>query len=59
MAGASAQVTVAPLEVRDLGRLSRDLLICDIDALDVDPLELLRRIRFVLPRCTIAVYTVA
>jgi DNA-binding NarL/FixJ family response regulator len=38
------------------GKIAPDLLVCDIDALDVDPLEFLRRVRFVLPQCTIAVY---
>jgi DNA-binding NarL/FixJ family response regulator len=56
-AGAPAPATNAGLDVRELRKIGPDLLVCDIDALDVDPLELLRRVRFVLPRCTIAVYT--
>ncbi len=56
-AGAPSLVTVAPLDVTGLGRLAPELLVCDIDASEVDSLELLRRIRFVLPGCTIAVYT--
>ncbi len=55
--GAPAPATTAGLDVRELRKLTPDLLVCDIDALEVDPLELLRRVRFVLPRCTIAVYT--
>lgn len=56
-AGAPALATVARLEVSALGRLGPDLLVCDIDGLDEDALELIRRIRFVLPDCVIAVYT--
>ena len=50
-------VTVARLRVSELGRLMPDMLVCDIDRVEVDPLELLRQIRFVLPECIIAVYT--
>jgi DNA-binding NarL/FixJ family response regulator len=49
--------SIAQLDVTELGRLRPDLLICDVDSSDVDALELLRRIRFVLPDCLIAVYT--
>jgi DNA-binding NarL/FixJ family response regulator len=56
-AGTPGLATVSQLDVAELGRLRPDLLVCDVDALDVDPLELLRRIRFVLPNCIIAVYT--
>src|SRR5271154_4333468 len=56
-AGAPALATLARLDVPELGRLLPDLLVCDVDYVDVDPLELLRRIRFVLPDCMIAVYT--
>jgi DNA-binding NarL/FixJ family response regulator len=56
-AGEPALATVARLNVTELGRLLPDVLICDIDDLDVDPLELLRQIRFVLPDCMIAVYS--
>ena len=56
-AGAPALATLARLDVTELGRLAPDLLVCDVDELDVDPLEMLRRIRFVLPDCMIAVYT--
>jgi DNA-binding NarL/FixJ family response regulator len=50
-------VTVARLSVSELGRLTPDTLVCDIDRVEVDPFELLRQIRFVLPGCIIAVYT--
>lgn len=56
-AGIVAPATVARLDVPELGRLAPDLLICDVDTSEVDALELLRRIRFVLPECIIAVYT--
>jgi DNA-binding NarL/FixJ family response regulator len=55
--GGTALATVAHLDVSELAKLAPDLLVCDIDDLEVDPLELLRRIRFVLPDCLIAVYT--
>jgi DNA-binding NarL/FixJ family response regulator len=56
-ADAAALVTVAPLDVTELGRRSPDLLVCDVDGIDIDPIELLRQVRFVLPDATIAVYT--
>jgi DNA-binding NarL/FixJ family response regulator len=56
-AGVPDPATFAHLDVSELGRLHPDVLVCDIDDLDVDSLELLRRIRFVLPGCVIAVYT--
>jgi len=40
-----------------LGQLAPQLLLCDIDASGVDPLEFLRRLRFVLPESILAVYT--
>ncbi len=58
-AGAPGLVTVAPLDVTKLGNLRPELLVCDIDRVEVDGLELLRRIRFVLPDCTIVVFTAA
>jgi DNA-binding NarL/FixJ family response regulator len=45
------------INVTELGRAVPDMLVLDIDDLAVDPLELLRMIRFVLPVCIIAVYT--
>lgn len=56
-AGPSPFVTIVPLDVTKLGRRAPELILCDIDAIEVDPLEMLRRLRFVLPDCTIAVYT--
>jgi DNA-binding NarL/FixJ family response regulator len=45
------------LDVAELHAAAPGLLVCDVDGSDVDPLELLRQIRFVLPDCTIAVFT--
>jgi DNA-binding NarL/FixJ family response regulator len=56
-AGASALASLARLDVAELGRLSPDLLVCDLDGLDADRLEFLRQVRFVLPECTIGIYT--
>ena len=56
-AGEPALATVARLDVVELGRLAPDVLVCDLDDVDGDPLELLRQIRFVLPDCLIAVYS--
>lgn len=50
-------VVAASIDVTDLGLAAPDLLILDIDALDTGPLEVLRRLRFVLPMCTIVVYS--
>jgi DNA-binding NarL/FixJ family response regulator len=56
-AGSSAPVIVSHLSVTELGLLAPSLLVVDVDGLDVDPLEMLRRLRFVLPACVLAVYT--
>jgi DNA-binding NarL/FixJ family response regulator len=45
------------LGVTELGLLAPSVLVIDVDGLDVDPLEMLRMLRFVLPSCMIAVYT--
>jgi DNA-binding NarL/FixJ family response regulator len=50
-------VVVDALAVTEIGLLDPNLLVLDIDGLDGDALEMLRMLRFVLPRCTIAVYT--
>src|ERR1700684_3538403 len=55
--GLRAAATLMPLDVVQLHAAAPELLVCDLDGLDVDPLELLRQIRFVLPNCTIAVFT--
>jgi DNA-binding NarL/FixJ family response regulator len=56
-AGESPVLTIARLNVSELGRLLPNVLICDVDASERDSLEMLRQIRFVLPECLIAVYT--
>jgi DNA-binding NarL/FixJ family response regulator len=56
-AGAPLPVVAMRLNVSDIGRAAPALLVCDVDGLTVDPLEMLRRLRFVLPDCVIAVYT--
>jgi DNA-binding NarL/FixJ family response regulator len=56
-AGVPTTAMIGRLEVTELGRLTPDLLVCDVDETEVDALELLRQIRFVLPDCLIAVYT--
>jgi DNA-binding NarL/FixJ family response regulator len=55
--GAPAIPLVADLDVAGLGRIAPELLVCDIDDANVDRLELLRQLRFVLPDCVIAAYT--
>jgi DNA-binding NarL/FixJ family response regulator len=56
-AGESAPTIVAHLDVAELSRLAPGLLIADLDRLEVDPLEMLRQLRFVLPDSVVAVYT--
>ncbi len=55
--GTSPLAGIAALNVSALGKSAPELIVCDVDGIDVDPLELLRRLRFVLPDCMIAVYT--
>ncbi len=47
----------ARLAITDVSKLRPALLVCDLDGLAVDALELLRQLRFVLPACIIAVYS--
>jgi DNA-binding NarL/FixJ family response regulator len=56
-AGRPALATISGLDVTELGKLHPTLVICDVDGLQIDPLETLRRLRFALPECTIVVYT--
>ncbi len=56
-AGIRDPATTARLNVTVLGKLKPELIVCDIDDLNVDPLETLRQLRFVLPKCLIAVFT--
>jgi len=56
-AGETNLAIVSQLDVAGLGKLAPDLLVADVDRLEVDPLELLRQLRFVLPECVIVIYT--
>jgi DNA-binding NarL/FixJ family response regulator len=56
-AGEPSLTTIARLDVAALGKLSPDVLVADIDWQKVDPLEMLRQLRFVLPECVIVIYT--
>jgi len=55
--GYANPVVTTGISVTELGRAAPDLLVLDVDNLDIDPLELLRQTRFVLPGCVIAVYS--
>jgi len=48
---------VSHLTVVGIGRIKPELLVCDIDGSEADPLELLRQVRFVLSGSIILVYT--
>lgn len=52
-----AEMTVALLDVPVLNALAPDVLVIDIDRLDTDPIESLRRLRFVLADCVIVAFT--
>ncbi len=54
---ARTETIVARLDVALLNTLALDVLVLDLDSVTVDPLELLRQIRFVVPGCAIVVYT--
>jgi DNA-binding NarL/FixJ family response regulator len=56
-AGGSSLSIVARLDVAELSRLAPDLLVADVDRLEVEPLEVLRQLRFVLPQCVLIAYT--
>ncbi|HVA28605.1 MAG TPA: hypothetical protein VNF68_10515 [Candidatus Baltobacteraceae bacterium] len=56
-AGEPALSVVAHLNVAELHKLAPSLVIADLDGLEIDPLEMLRQLRFVLPNCILAVYT--
>jgi DNA-binding NarL/FixJ family response regulator len=44
------------INVTELGLAVPRMVVLDVDDLDIDPFELMRMIRFVLPLCLIAVY---
>ena len=56
-AGQPGLAIVGHLDVAALAKLSPDVLVADVDRQKVDPLEMLRQLRFVLPECVIVVYT--
>ena len=56
---AHADASIAEVDVSVLRALHPDVLIIDIDRLEVDPIEAIRQLRFVLPDCVIVVYTTA
>lgn len=56
-AGEPAVATVASIDVTALQKIRPDVLVADVDELEIDALEILRQLRFVLPDCIIAVYT--
>lgn len=56
-AGESAVTILVHLDVAELSRRAPDVLIADVDRLEVDPLEMVRQLRFVLPGCILVIYT--
>ena len=56
-AGEVGLTVVANIDVVALGKLAPDVLVADVDWQEVDALEQLRQLRFVLPECVIVVYT--
>jgi DNA-binding NarL/FixJ family response regulator len=56
-AGEPDLTIAARLDVAALRQVAPDVLIADIDGLEVDRLEMLRQLRFVLPECIIVIYT--
>jgi DNA-binding NarL/FixJ family response regulator len=56
-AKAPTLIVTSRVDVVGLRTVSPDVLICDLDALETDPLEMLRQLRFVLPGCIIVIYT--
>ena len=58
-AGESALSIVARLDVAELSRLAPDVLVADVDQVEIDSLEVLRQLRFVLPECIVIAYTAA
>jgi len=57
MLGSSEPVTVDDIDVAAIGALEPDVLVMNVDALLVDPLESIRMTRFVLQSSVIAVFT--
>jgi DNA-binding NarL/FixJ family response regulator len=55
--GYPSPTIAAAISVTELAREGPALLVLDLDRVVTDPIELLRRLRFVLPLSIIAVYT--
>jgi DNA-binding NarL/FixJ family response regulator len=55
--GAVVPPVIAQLVVPELGKVAPAILICDVDSLATDPLEMIRQLRFVLPECLITIFT--
>ena len=56
-AGEPVFAILTHLDVAEQGSLASDVLVADVDALEVDALETVRRLRFVLPDCVLAIFT--
>jgi len=59
LAGEPALAVLARLDIVELRKLAPNILIADVDHLEVDPLEMVRQLRFVLTGCVLAVFTSA
>jgi DNA-binding NarL/FixJ family response regulator len=56
-AGAVVPPTISRLLVTELANLAPSIVVCDVDTLATDPLEMIRQLRFVLPECLISIFT--
>ena len=56
-AGYGASQAVANLSITQVAEAAPSFLLIDFQNLDIDELETLRQVRFVLPHCIIAVYS--
>ena len=56
-AGLPRVALITSFNVTELGRLQPEVVVCDLDAAEGDPLENVRQLRFVLPDSTIAIFT--
>ena len=54
---AHAELTITPLDVPMLVAMAPVMLVADIDARHSEGLEALKQLRFVMPDCSIAVFT--
>ena len=56
-AGLGTLAGITTMNVSKVAENAPTVIVCDVDALNVDKLERLRQLRFVLPESIIAVYT--